>query len=241
MGSMAAHDCCANTAWTILRNGIYTLRALVPITMNENVTITYTEPTQGTLIRRQKLLESKYFECTCRRCSDPTELNSYFSAVKCGAHEDLAGNYFPLDPLSHSSAWKCDTCGDIKTVQWIQKVVKDIKEEIDELSGSEDSISSVEKLENMLQANSGIRVHENHFEMLRLENEILQRISYFMSLNNGSNITKNLSTKLADRMIQLSEKCLAVVDMIWPGYNRFRGMLFSYCIIAWFVLNDVIS
>ena len=33
--------------------------------------------------RRLHLKYSKYFDCSCRRCSDPTELGTFLSSIKC--------------------------------------------------------------------------------------------------------------------------------------------------------------
>lgn len=36
-----------------------------------------------TIQRQRHILESKYFQCKCARCKDPTELNTNMSTVKC--------------------------------------------------------------------------------------------------------------------------------------------------------------
>lgn len=38
---------------------------------------------QGTALRQQHLLIGKYFECTCARCSDVTEMGTYLSSAIC--------------------------------------------------------------------------------------------------------------------------------------------------------------
>lgn len=43
----------------------------------------YTNALWGTQARREHLALTKYFNCCCERCSDPTELGTYFSAMKC--------------------------------------------------------------------------------------------------------------------------------------------------------------
>ena len=54
---------------------------------------------------------SKHFQCDCERCCDPTELGTYLSALKC--MKCSVGYYLAQDPLSESSAWKCEACGSL--------------------------------------------------------------------------------------------------------------------------------
>ena len=59
------------------------VRAATKIAKGCEITTTYTLTLAGTLYRRRHLLDSKYFQCTCLRCSDPTELGSQFSTILC--------------------------------------------------------------------------------------------------------------------------------------------------------------
>ena len=43
----------------------------------------YTHCLSGTLTRRLHLKHSKFFECGCSRCADPSELGTNFSALRC--------------------------------------------------------------------------------------------------------------------------------------------------------------
>jgi len=55
-----------------------------------------------------------HFDFRCLRCADPTELGSYFSAMKC--HEtNCKGYLLMVDPLkSHEETdWKCETCKNV--------------------------------------------------------------------------------------------------------------------------------
>ena len=59
------------------------LRASVSIQKDDELFVSYTNLLWPTLYRREHLLEGKYFECDCPRCTDPTELESYTSTLKC--------------------------------------------------------------------------------------------------------------------------------------------------------------
>jgi hypothetical protein len=54
------------------------VRAAVDIPKGTEVTSTYTHTLAGTMWRRKHLSESKYFDCSCKRCADSTELGTNF-------------------------------------------------------------------------------------------------------------------------------------------------------------------
>jgi hypothetical protein len=61
---------------------------------------------QGTLKRRDHLKESKFFDCTCARCSDPTELGTYAGALKCP--QCSTGVVLSTAPLDRDADWQCN-------------------------------------------------------------------------------------------------------------------------------------
>lgn len=86
MGSMLEHSCVPNCSKTFTRDGRLLIRARdTVIKAGEHLSIMYTDPLWGTAQRLAHLADTKFFVCKCPRCSDPTELGTYFSAVKCAA------------------------------------------------------------------------------------------------------------------------------------------------------------
>lgn len=59
------------------------MRATINLKRGEEIFSSYTYALWPTIIRRDYLKESKYFDCKCKRCSDPTELGSHMSTLKC--------------------------------------------------------------------------------------------------------------------------------------------------------------
>lgn len=57
--------------------------------------------------RREHLKESKFFDCVCARCSDPTELGTYLSAIKCQQCKD--GLLLSSAPLLADATWHCNS------------------------------------------------------------------------------------------------------------------------------------
>lgn len=56
---------------------------LKKIILGDHISICYTDSLWGTANRRHHLSETKFFECICDRCKDPTEFNTMFNALKC--------------------------------------------------------------------------------------------------------------------------------------------------------------
>ncbi|KAI8439744.1 hypothetical protein MSG28_013437 [Choristoneura fumiferana] len=81
--SMVEHNCRANCNKSFTSDGQIILCAGADIGVGQHVTVCYSDPLWGTEARRHHLADSKFFECTCARCADPTELGTMFSAVKC--------------------------------------------------------------------------------------------------------------------------------------------------------------
>lgn len=232
-GSFPAHDCIPNAKWSISSSSKYTLIALREIAKGESITQLYTESVVGTLERRWHLRESKYFSCTCYRCSDPTENGSYFSAIKC--HSCLPGYLLPLDPLDENSNWTCynpvtpgNNCSESQTVQAIETLLSKIKSDREEI-GDENSVEAIEKLE-ILRTKWLTQIHANHFLIHEIEQDILQRSSYLVSSSDASNnrsnarLTKKERLRLANRMTELSRKSLKLLDKITPGLTTHRGI-----------------
>lgn len=81
--SMFEHNCKANCCKSFTSDGEILITAGVPIAIGEHLNICYTDSLWGTSNRRHYLAETKFFNCMCARCSDPTEFGTYFSALKC--------------------------------------------------------------------------------------------------------------------------------------------------------------
>lgn len=59
------------------------VRSAISIEIGEPLYLSYTYVLTPTITRREFLLESKFFNCECQRCADPTELGTHLSTLKC--------------------------------------------------------------------------------------------------------------------------------------------------------------
>lgn len=73
------------------------MRTTVNVKEGEQLYTTYTYVLSGTRARRDLLNEGKFFECSCERCSDPTELGTHFSSILC--RKCKGGIIVPNQPL----------------------------------------------------------------------------------------------------------------------------------------------
>lgn len=81
--------------------------------------MTYTQSLKSTLERREHLRQAKCFDCSCKRCSDPTELETYFGAVNCSHCKD--GKIISTNSLDAGAVWQCKQCNheiSAKQIKW---------------------------------------------------------------------------------------------------------------------------
>ena len=71
-----------------------------------------------------------YFSCTCDRCSDATEFESFLSALKCQMCRD---KILPNDPLDDDSDWTCRGCQMTLNSSQVDRLVQDLLDEKDKL------------------------------------------------------------------------------------------------------------
>jgi hypothetical protein len=81
--SLLEHSCINNASKHFDGDFRVVVRAAVNIKKGEHISINYSDPMWGTTARQLHLGETKYFTCHCERCSDPTELGTMFSSIRC--------------------------------------------------------------------------------------------------------------------------------------------------------------
>lgn len=77
-----------------------TVRAALDVNKGEELYSSYTYSLWPTLVRREFLRESKYFDCTCARCSDKTELGTHCGTLKCQRCDN--GVILSTEPLGNT-------------------------------------------------------------------------------------------------------------------------------------------
>lgn len=119
------------------------MRAAIKLEKGQEILISYTHTLAPTLFRRMHLRECKYFDCTCPRCADPTELGTHLSTLKCSKCDN--GVVISTNSLDDSAEWKCTHCEFKTKGESVLTAFRVIQKEIDELDihAEEDPVSSV--------------------------------------------------------------------------------------------------
>ena len=210
---LMAHDCVPNTACSV--NPVtqrMTVRAAVDIPAGQMITTSYTFTLDGTQRRRVHLRETKFFDCQCNRCCDPTELGTHLSSLACprcnGQHYTV-----PEDPLNPESCWKClgERCNNRIGSSQVNQLLDCLQRKADELNY--DDISG---LESFVDTWSSI-LHPNH--------SILIGIKYYLCHFYGNApgfALHEMPLNLLERKIKLCQELLSVAKILEPGSSKFH-------------------
>jgi len=207
-----AHNCIANVELSIDNKFGMIARTTVPVKRGEILFISYSDVNQGTRERRYSLSKFKYFECNCVRCCDPTECQTYLSALKCQKCSE--GNVLPMKPLDHCSDWKCDHCSHRLTYFEVDLTIFKLQFAYKTMDHND-----VESIESFMQSFSSL-VHPNHYVFTKARRS-LNRLY-------GSNPPYRMETVIQSpvlwkRKLAICQKLLSVDDVLRPGLSVARA------------------
>ncbi|VVC87245.1 unnamed protein product [Leptidea sinapis] len=218
--AVAAHSCVPNIAHTILYNNYEVqVRAAIPIKAGDILYISYTHALSPTIVRREHLRESKYFDCECQRCADPTELGTHMSTIKCSKCDN--GVILASDPLDNESKWKCTDlkCGFETSSAAMRKMLAVIQAEVDQLDALQPTPEAIEMREAFLEKYKSV-FHPRHSILLSVKYtlaELYGRVE-------GYTIDE-LPDLMLERKVEMCRLLLTTLDVILPGDTRMRGMM----------------
>ena len=89
----------------------------------QEITNQYMKSDKPTILRRPLLRQKWFFDCTCVRCSDPTECGSHLSSLICEKTK-CGGPVVSSSPLDNQSNWECQSCGAVTCLDRVQSVLK---------------------------------------------------------------------------------------------------------------------
>lgn len=165
MASLASHSCMPNTK-PIWRDGRLNLHASDPIKRGEPITAIYTDILWGTRARRDHLQQTRLLSCTCQRCADPTELDTYFSALLCRRCSSVV---LPINPLDDFAPWTCRGCSHEVAVEEVLRTSLALGAAV-EVALATPSIPTLEALQREWLP----RVHANHYHLHAVKHSLLQ-------------------------------------------------------------------
>ncbi|KAL3274161.1 hypothetical protein HHI36_015575 [Cryptolaemus montrouzieri] len=222
--AILSHNCVSNIVHSIECHGTgnhddYSVhvRAAIDIAKDGEIFSSYTYSLWPTLVRREFLRESKYFDCTCSRCSDKTELGTHLSTLKCNKCDN--GVIMSTNALDDKCEWKCTHCEFSTNAVSVRKVFATIQAELDAV----EMISDAE----------GIEVRETIFRkyrsVLHPKNAYMTILRVALSQLYGKAdgyAMEDLPDLILERKVELCYQLLDVLNVIEPGHSRIRGITF---------------
>nr|CAD7568212.1 unnamed protein product [Timema californicum] len=208
-----AHSCVPNTSHTDDDNYKLTVRCSSQIKKGETITLSYAYTLQGTLKRREHLKESKFFDCCCPRCKDPTELATYAGALKCPKCD--SGYVISSEPLERAASWRCSQCSNYTvTAHSVLLLLERIADEVEALD-----VNGIEAMEGFLQKYRNV-LHPNHYHCLGVKHSLSQLYGKIQGY-----MINELPDKLLHRKRDVCRELLRVINVLEPGYSRLRGII----------------
>eukprot|EP00698_Gefionella_okellyi_P017949 TRINITY_DN532_c0_g1_i1.p2 TRINITY_DN532_c0_g1~~TRINITY_DN532_c0_g1_i1.p2 ORF type:complete len:492 (+),score=56.36 TRINITY_DN532_c0_g1_i1:74-1549(+) len=107
IGSLFNHSCMPNCVFAAGKDGTVVFRAVRYIPKDEEITVAYCDLYQTRDMRRQALLNTKYFTCACVRCNEPfaESQDRQLAGVLCG-RKGCQDSVFLPEP----TVYRCENC-----------------------------------------------------------------------------------------------------------------------------------
>ena len=120
------------------------MRASSAIYPGEEIHSQYLKPIANTMTRRHHLRTKWFFECTCTRCSDGSELGSNLSSLQCPRIR-CSGPMVSGDPLDTFASWTCVTCPEKRPFSYVIQGIKRAQSDLKDMHEKDDIITHYER------------------------------------------------------------------------------------------------
>ncbi|XP_046392646.1 uncharacterized protein LOC124160706 [Ischnura elegans] len=230
-----SHSCVPNIAHSIDSDYNMVGRVSVAVSRGQLLNTCYAHTLSPTLERRKFLQLTKYFDCDCKRCADPTELGTNSSTLLCKTcGKFYKGEFISTDPLDSEASWKCKECGDERSALSVEMLLDSLescmpgnKMRDDVFPGTDDTM----ELEETLRRCSTV-LHPTHAMLTCL------RLTLCQLYGNTENLKlSDFLPIMLERKVQLCENIMAVADIVEPGLTRLRGTMFH----EWFEPQQMLA
>ena len=200
--SLLNHSCRPTVALRSDRHCQLFVNTTIDLEEDEPLTFCYIPVGDPLWKRLRDLQDTYYFICACDRCIDRTELNTHFSALKCGKC-----NKAFLDPMfNKKKTYRCVSC----RYTLSQVKVMHISIEMQSLYGREDKIVDVQSAMELLKKIHS-RGHGKHYTWLACAGVILRSLGKVTTID-GHRLRKQLWMRVID-----------MHSILEPGMTRRRG------------------
>ena len=111
--------------------------------------------------------EKWFFDCSCPRCLDPTELGSHFGSILCDIRK-CGGPVISSDPSNNLSDFHCQKCGKTMSYETVMSVIS-TSERMIQNNDAQDGV--IEHYERILDKLSSL-LHPGNYLMLELKQKL---------------------------------------------------------------------
>jgi len=209
--SLCSHSCRANLRHAVNPGHQVALQAQVPIPEGTELTIRYTHVLQGHLKRRKQISDAWFFSCSCIRCSDPSELGSYASAVTCPLCKE--GRLLTMNSLDPESVWKCDKCEKSTEPSYITDLEEQLESEMEEVEAMDER-----GYQELLDKYKPLFPPTNYLMVI-----IKRYIFTILGTKPGLELDKLSDSQLEDKA-KFSRSFIRYLSKIDPGYSQYLGL-----------------
>jgi len=206
--SFLSHSCLSNCRFFIHAGEQVVVRAQTDISEGSEVTISYTDPFPGNIVRRENIKDLWYFECSCPRCLDTTELGTYISAVRCRLCNGKGTEAYLLPSASDNltADWQCSKCDNVISNNTIGVLIKGLRTKIkDQCTDMIEIAKLIEDLKEFL--------HPNNFLILDLKQKWV----------NNAGKQQKYDRKMLETTINYISDILKINKIIDPGLTLTLG------------------
>ena len=208
------------------------VRAQKDIKKNEEITTRYFGPWEGQPNRQLRIQRNWRFICNCHRCQDPSDLSTYFSAIKCKDCSDVQSNgdvrmltqtgyLLPVDLQKLGASWKCNNCNKMKPVKEIDHVLQTMDKLIDLIKSdilcsiNSDLTSITQIVESFITKIEEI-VHPNHFMVFQFKKWISK-----LPLSPQANSSDKID--FMELQMKYHSEMMKIIETLDPGLTLNRA------------------
>uniref|UniRef100_A0A0K2V828 SET domain-containing protein n=1 Tax=Lepeophtheirus salmonis TaxID=72036 RepID=A0A0K2V828_LEPSM len=189
--SLINHSCNRNTRTVFSKWPNYRLTVLSSkdILKDEEITISYLGPFHTTMQRQKILKRGKCFDCLCERCSDPLELGSFSSGIKCVYCSK--GYFLAQNPLKRDSEWTCTECSSMIESEKAILMDESLVNELNKVNKN-----SIQNLEKFLKTYEPL-LHPRHVFILQIKQFLIEGMGRLEGYNYDKMDVNALSRKIS--------------------------------------------
>ncbi|XP_059478254.1 SET domain-containing protein SmydA-8-like [Neocloeon triangulifer] len=227
VASLPEHNCIPNTFRTFEKDLSLCVRATRDIPKGDHITVTYTDSLWPTPERRSHLFYSKHFLCVCERCTDPTEMGSFLSALRCKQKDGNGDNAFcqgavlPENPLTppakneeeyKQEIWHCRRCDYKVTGLIAREITRRAIDAVHELDDSDES--GPQEYENLL-IELQKHLYSSHSTIVDVKHTLLHLYS-----------PQYCTKRKLKRKETLCREIIRVADKLFSGISSLKGTVY---------------